>query len=45
MAKKNNMLNFKKLASNKVVLYAVTLIALISIINYKIKYLLKTIPI
>ena len=34
MAKKNNMLNFKKLASNKVVLYAVTLIALISIINY-----------
>lgn len=34
MAKKNNMLNFKKLASNKVLLYAVTLIALISIINY-----------
>lgn len=34
MAKKNNMLNFKKLASNKVVLYAVTFIALISIVNY-----------
>tara|TARA_Y100000389_G_scaffold179584_1_gene193755 strand:- start:1225 stop:1923 length:699 start_codon:yes stop_codon:yes gene_type:complete len=34
MAKKNNMLNFKKLSSNKVVLYAVTFIALISIVNY-----------
>jgi uncharacterized membrane protein len=34
MAKKNNMLNFKKLSSNKVLLYAVTFIALISIVNY-----------